>query len=229
MPKVLIVEDDPIMGKMLLQHLEREHYTVEFVDNAESALAILAVADFDLIVVDWGLPGRSGIDVIDTYRSAGGKSPILMLTAKNAIEEKEKGFSSGSDDYLTKPFHPKELTVRLRALLRRTTDGRQDILRLGSLSLDPSTRKVMACQCEIDLPPIEFRLLEFLMRSPGTVFSLQALMNRVWTSDATCSEDSVRMCVARLRSKLRGIEGGPNVETVHGSGYCLELKQSKLV
>lgn len=227
MPKVLIVEDDPIFAKMLVEHLERELYTVECADNGNRALDILFVTDFDLIIMDWTLPGRSGVEVIGEYRAAGGKAPVLMLTAKDAIDDKVQGFFIGSDDYLTKPFHPKELTMRLRALLRRTTESRRDILQLGELTLDPIARTTMANDRSIDLPPIEFRLLEFLMRSPGTVFSPNALMNRVWTSDAACSEDSVRMCIARLRGKLSKVEGCPKIETVHGAGYRLSLKSSK--
>jgi DNA-binding response OmpR family regulator len=221
-PKVLIAEDDPILAKMLQEWLVKEKYVVELASDGARAMDILFVGDFDAIIMDWDLPSKSGIEVITSYRASGGKAPVLMLTAKDQIQEKEIGFSAGSDDYLTKPFHPKEFELRLKALLRRSNAERSDTLGLGALSLDPAARRVTVGGQAIDLMPIEFRLLEFFLRHAGSVFSVEALMERVWTTDESCSVDSVRMCIARLRAHLKKHAGCPAITTVHGFGYRIE-------
>src|SRR5262249_12446052 len=135
--RILIVEDDPIFAGIVAQRLERELYSVEVVDNGDDAAELLQVSDFDLIILDWELPGKSGIDVLRGYRNQGRVSPVLILTGRDTIIDKDVGFSAGSDDYLTKPFDPHELFLRVKALLRRTSPLRSDQLIVDNVRLDP--------------------------------------------------------------------------------------------
>lgn len=220
MPKILLVDDDCPLVEMMTEWLCDEGYTVEASDNGVTALSLMKSFYFDVIVLDWDLPGLTGPHICKSYRDWGGRTPVLMLTGKGAIEEKEKGFLSGSDDYLTKPFHPKELSLRIRALLGRTVSIDKRIARCGSLVLDLDKASIFAGDVDLKLSATEFALLEFLIRHPEQVFSADALISRVWKSDAEVSDKAVRVCVSRLREKLDKHDC-PNIVTVSGFGYKL--------
>jgi DNA-binding response OmpR family regulator len=219
MSKILLVEDDIDLAGMVEQNLSREHSTVEVVHTGDAALDVLAVSDYDLLILDWELPGRSGIEICKWYREHGGQSPVLMLTGKSSIAEKETGLDSGADDYLTKPFSMRELAARARAALRRTTTLASNELTHGAYKLDPFKFTLERNGKRIALQPREFALLEFLMRHPGEVFSPEALLERIWRSDTEAGLDALRACVKRLRKKLDDAE---IIETVHGMGYRLK-------
>ena len=224
MSKVLLVEDEADLASQIKLSLTREHYTVEVVDNGEAALDMLRVYQYDVIVLDWGLPGMTGLEVMRKFREKGGKTPILMLTARSSIDDRAEGLDSGADDYLPKPFHAKELNARLRALIRRASQATTTVLHIGTLVLDPVARKVEKEGVELKLEPKEFNLLEFMMRNANTVFSAEALIDRVWESETLVSTDAIRTYIKGIRKKV-DTDGEPSIiATVHGVGYRLDTK-----
>lgn len=156
-----------------------------------------------------------------TFRQHGGETPILMLTANRTIDDKEFGFEAGADDYLTKPFHFKELSLRVKAMLKRGSGQQGNILTSGNISLFLDEHRVVNDGIEIMLLPKEFALLEFFLRHPGQVFSAEALIQRVWSSTSDSSPDTIRSYITRLRSKLSSSNEDPIIVTVHGVGYKL--------
>lgn len=228
MAKILLVEDDPIVANSVKEWLEHERHLVELVKSGLDAMELLLSFDFELIVLDWNLPKLSGLDVCKQYRSARGKSPVLMLTGKVAIGEKEEAFDCGADDYLTKPFHPRELLARVKALLRRPVEIYESVLEFGNVTLDPTSRCVRVDKHAVNLAPREFALLEFLMRHPNQVFSDDALVNRVWGSFSEVSPDNVvRKTVKRVREKLSVNGGATLIKTVYGVGYQLAAPENE--
>lgn len=223
MAKVLIVEDDVSLGKMIRDWLVMDHHKVEIVTDGAEAQNMLKVYEYDILILDWELPNVTGIEILKEFRSRGGTTPILVLTGKGTINDKEEGFDAGADDYLTKPFHGKELTARLRALLRRPEGYVGDLLKFAHLTLDHQNYQVTKAGEEIRLLPKEFALLEFFMRNPNRVFAAEALLNRVWVTESEATVDALTTCIKRLRKKI-DVEGQQSViRTIHGVGYRLEV------
>jgi DNA-binding response OmpR family regulator len=222
MAKILVVEDDQNLSALIRNLLNVERHVVEVATNGDDAVGMLKVFKYDLVVLDWMLPGKNGNAVCQEYRSRGGATPILMLTAKSSIEEKEAGLDSGADDYLTKPFDPRELMARIRALLRRPQAVSSKELTIADLALDTKACKVFKGGQELKLLPKEFSLLELFMRYPNQVFSPDALLERVWTSDSSASFDTVRTYIKTLRKKIDTPNNASIIRTVHGVGYCLD-------
>ena len=224
MAKILLVEDDKALCGTVQKWLTHEHHLVEAVDNGEQALENLKFYKYDLVVLDVNLPKMSGLDVCKQFRQSGGVTAILMLTGRDAIDDKEKGLDSGADDYLTKPFHLKELSARVRALLRRPASMTGDVLRSGGLSLETATYRVLRDGEEIQLSQQEFSLLEFLMRNSNQVFSPEALLDRVWKSSSDVSPQAIRTHVKMLRKKIDK-EGEPSfIKNIHGVGYRFDSR-----
>src|SRR5581483_10333984 len=171
MVKILVVEDDAELAPVVRDWLSFEHYTVELVDNGSEAKDRLQLFAYDLVILDWELPDMSGMDILRGFRAGGGMTPVLVLTGKRSIDNKVEGFDSGADDYLTKPFHGKELVARVKALLKRPAIQLPTNLKYGELELDPNNFVVRRNGDEIRLVPKEFALLEFLMRNPKKLFS----------------------------------------------------------
>ncbi len=219
MSKILVVEDEKNIADTISDMLSFEGHVVEIVDNGGDALQLLKISEFELIVLDWGLPGKSGLEVLSLYRAAGGNAPVLMLTAKRQVEERECGLDSGADDYLTKPFHMRELAARVRALLRRPAALMDNVLQAGYLRLDRGTHSLTREGHPVRLLPREFDLLEFFMRHPNQIFSLNSLLNHIWRSDTDASPAAVRQCIKRLRKKIDVQDGQSLIESVHGVGY----------
>jgi DNA-binding response OmpR family regulator len=223
MSKILVVEDDKDLSKLISSLLHAERHTVETALDGSDAIEMLKMFRYDLIVLDWMLPGMTGTAILQDYRARGGAVPVLMLTAKSSIEEKETGLDAGADDYLTKPFDARELLARVRALLRRPQAVSLKEMHIGNLALDTKSARVYKDGLEIKLLPKEFNLLELFMRYPDQVFSSEALLERVWSADSSASFDTVRTYIKTLRRKI----DNPNAEasvirTVHGVGYCLD-------
>ncbi len=221
MAKVLVVEDDRAVLSNVKQWLEQDNYLVETAMDGDTASALLRSYSYDVIVLDWDLPKLSGLEVLLSYRQSGGMTPVLMLTGKSQMAEKETGLDSGADDYLTKPFQLRELTARLRSLLRRAARTADNVLKCGEMVLEPRTRRVTCGEREIHLLPKEFALLEFLMRHPDESFSGEALLNRVWTSESSASLNTVKSFVYLLRKKLAAVGKADLLQTVPGEGYKL--------
>lgn len=219
MAKILFVDDDRDLLQVVRDSLRFEHHLVETTTNARDTSDLLAVSEFDLIILDLGLPDGSGLEILRELRSRGCNTPVLILTGRNAIEEKTEGLDLGADDYLTKPFHMKELASRVRALIRRSAGQTSNILKASCLVLDAAAFRVTKLGQEIKLAPIEFSLLEFLMRHPNRAFSSEYLLNRVWASPAEVGLETVRTCVKRLRKKLGTYKDQQIVDTIHSLGY----------
>jgi DNA-binding response OmpR family regulator len=221
MAKILVVEDDRLLSQLMRQFLTKEGHTVEAMHDGSDAMSILESNAFDVVVLDWELPGMLGIDILNRFRSLGNATPVLMLTRKASVDDKETGFDKGADDYLPKPFDMRELGMRVRALLRRPAQFTGQWLQVGMLRLDPAARVVVRGDEEIKLLPKEFALLEFFMRHPGQVFTAQALLNSVWKSDSEASEEAVSICIRRLRKKIDADGAESVIRTLHGQGYKL--------
>lgn len=222
MAKVLLVEDEIMLGESIADWLKADGHAVDFLQNGRDAEQQLRHTPYDLIILDWGLPEVTGIEICRELRLKGTTTPILMLTGRREIAEKETGLDAGADDYLTKPFHPREFSARVRALLRRVPAVTFDRLEVGNLVLEHDSRKVTRDGELIHLQPLEFALLEFFMRHPGEVFSVEALLARVWASDAEPLPDNVRTSISKLRSKIDSTGEQSRLKSVYGVGYKFE-------
>jgi DNA-binding response OmpR family regulator len=222
MAKILLVEDDVDLAKTVEEWLNFEHHTIEAVFNGTDAIERLKMCAYDAIILDWNLPDISGLDICQRFRNQLGVTPIIMLTAKSAISDRETGLDAGADDYLTKPFAMKELSARLRALLRRPHAILTSVLKAKDVELDAAKHMVMRSGKSIDLLPKEFALLEFLMRHPDHVFSGDELLRRVWHADSDATAEAIRTCLKRLRKKLGETEDNSIIETIYGVGYKLK-------
>lgn len=221
MAKILLVEDDKKLADTVQMLLELENHKVEMAYDGGEAEDRLAAFDYDLLILDWDLPVRSGVEICRNFRSKGRLTPVLMLTGKQAIQEKEQGFDAGADDYLTKPYHPRELAARVRALLRRPQVYSGDKLSWRDIEVDMTSRKVTRGGEEIALQPMEFTLLTFFMKHPNQVFGADALLKRCWDDSADVSSDSIYTCIRRVRKKVDRDGMGSVIRTVHGVGYSL--------
>ena len=228
--RILIVEDEEPLTLLLRYNLEAEGYEVEAVARGDDADNRLKERLPDLVMLDWMLPGLSGIELCRRLRSRPETKnlPIIMLTARGDESERVRGLATGADDYIVKPFSVPELIARVRALLRRASPERlAEVLALGDIELDRERKRVARGGREISLGPTEFRLLEFLMERPGRVFSREQLLDGVWGNDVYIDERTVDVHVGRLRKALiRGDESDP-IRTVRGSGYSLDEKFGK--
>ena len=224
-PRILVVEDEASLAYLLVYNLEAEGYQVEHVDNGDEAELRLAEAPPDLLILDWMLPGVSGLEICRRLRARahGRDLPVIMLTARGEESERVRGLSFGADDYVVKPFSTPELMARVRALLRRARPERVAAkLLIGDLDLDRETRRVRRGGREIHLGPTEYRLLEYFMEKPGRVFTRAQLLDSVWGMSAEIDERTVDVHVGRLRKALiRGREKDP-IRTVRGAGYSFD-------
>jgi two-component system phosphate regulon response regulator PhoB len=220
--KILIVEDEEPLTLLLRYNLEAEGYDVDAVGRGDEAETRLRERMPDLVLLDWMLPGLSGIELCRRLRARPEtqRLPVIMLTARGEESERIRGLATGADDYVSKPFSVPELLARIRALLRRAKPEHiAMLLRFGDLELDRETRRVHRAGREIHLGPTEFRLLEFLMTSPGRVFTREQLLDGVWGHDVYIDERTVDVHVGRLRKAInRGREPDP-IRTVRGAGY----------
>lgn len=223
MSKILVVEDDRDLAMALEDRLVREHYSVEVVHDGEEALTRLQCSDYDAVVLDWNLPKTSGIDILRELRKGGRLTPVLLLTARGDVQDKEQGLDSGADDYLTKPFEPREFSARVRSILRRNTQQTSNEVKAGPFVLDPVKFIAAKNGQELRLQPKEFALLELFMRHPNEVFSHDALLTRIWASDSDTSPDTVRVYVGTLRSKIDGDSEPSFIETVFRRGYRFKI------
>ncbi|MCG8558628.1 MAG: phosphate regulon transcriptional regulator PhoB [Hyphomicrobiales bacterium] len=222
--KVLVVEDEEPLALLLRYNLEADGFRVQVANDGEEAKVAIDEETPDLIVLDWMLPGVSGLELCRRLRS--GKAtrniPIIMLTARGEETDRVRGLATGADDYVVKPFSVPELMARVRAILRRASPERiANVLMVGDITLDRDAHRVTRNGRELRLGPTEFRLLEFLMQSPGRVFSRAQLLDGVWGRDIYVDERTVDVHIGRLRKAInRGREKDP-IRTVRGAGYAI--------
>jgi two-component system, OmpR family, response regulator MprA len=219
-PRVLVVEDDADIAGVLRRSLDKEGYDVRVAGDGEAALDQAGVFEPDAVVLDLGLPKLDGVEVCRRLRN-GGDVPILILTARDAVDSRVEGLDSGADDYLVKPFEREELLARLRALLRRRPPRGSAYVVVGDLRLNPDTREVFRGERDLELTAREFELLEHLMRNQRIVVSRQALLDEVWGYHPFAETNTVDVFISNLRRKLE--QGGePRVlHTIRGAGYVL--------
>ena len=222
--RVLVVEDEPQIQELIAVNLEHSGYRVVRTSSAEQADAAIRAELPDVVVLDWMLPGESGLALARRLRATERtrELPILMLTARAMEQDKLSGLEAGADDYLTKPFSPKELAARIKAVLRRRAPHRSaDSVEVQGLRLDPATRRVSAGERRLELSPAEFRLLHFLLTHPGRVYSRAQLLDQVWGDHVYIEERTVDVHIRRLRKALEPSGHDRLIDTVRGAGYAL--------
>ncbi|MBS1952631.1 MAG: response regulator transcription factor [Cyanobacteria bacterium SZAS-4] len=226
MPKTLLVDDDVNLTKVLIDWLKHEHHTVDCAHTVKDGRNFLTSFSYDLVILDWSLPDGSGVDLCTQQRKEGLLTPVLILTGKDQIDDKITGLDSGADDYLTKPFDFRELSARLRTLLRRSALVGENIITVGPLKLDILAHEIKMSDELLKLAPIDYSLLEFFMRSPGKVFTTDELLNGVWNSEEGAGAESVRSAVKRLR-KIIGDNDSISLDNVFGVGYKLRCASAE--
>lgn len=215
---MLVAEDDPGLRSVLERGLRRHGYAVDAVEDGESALRHLAAYDYEAAVVDWRMPGVTGLDVVRDLRRRGGTVPVLLLTARDATGDRVAGLDAGADDYLVKPFEFAELLARLRALQRRPAAVLHPVLEVGDLVFDPATRRVHQGDRELALTARELAILELLLRRHPAAVTRRSIALQVWDDEADAvGSNTIDVHLTRLRGKLAG--GSTRIETVRGFGY----------
>ncbi len=216
--RLLLLEDDDALREVLGRGLAEAGYVVDAVADADSAEAHLAVYEYGVAIVDWRLPGRSGLEVVERARRSGSNTPFLMLTARDAPEDRVRGLDGGADDYLVKPFDYGELLARVRALLRRPLGERAPLLRCGSLELDPASQEVRCSGALVEVTPRERAILELLVRRSPSVVTRRSIALHAWPEEADAvGSNTIEVHIARIRAKLK--DAGASIETVRGAGY----------
>lgn len=221
--KVLLMEDEPDLNQSLVKLLKTQSYSVDSAFDGEEGLAYLAVADYDVIILDVMMPKLDGFAVVERLRRSGSKTPVLMLTAKDALEDKIKGLDLGADDYLVKPFEFAELLARLRAMLRR--DNREVLtnrITFGQVSLDLAGRQVIKGDQLIDLTAKEYEILEFLARNANVVMSRETIREHVWDYDYEGDSNVIDVLIKNIRRKLGETSTQSIIQTKRGQGYVVQ-------
>ena len=227
MAKILLVEDNLEQATLLSSFLTGEHHVVDVVHSGEDAIHLIGFQSYDLLILDWELPGLSGAEVCENYRTSGGQAAVLMLTGRSDVPSKAIGLDSGADDYLTKPYDFRELAARVRSLLRRPAGLIHNALSADGVQLEVETRTAKIGADSVELTPRECAILEFLIRHANRPYASKALLNAVWPLESAMSEDTVRSCMRHLRTKLATAGGESIIKTVQGLGYVVEKRRQE--
>lgn len=223
MAKILIVEDDAALAELVQQALTQNRFAADVAADGKEGLLQVKSLTYDLVILDWELPNVSGIEILKEMRASGMHTPVLMLTGRKTMPDKEMGFNTGADDYVAKPCNVKEVVLRVQALLRRPKQVKESTVTLGPFYLDPESFTLKKNDTIINLTPAEFGLLEFFLRHPDEYFTVEALLQRIWQTDTKSTGDAIKACISRLRKKIDE-PGSPSfVQNVYGVGYKFAL------
>ncbi len=221
--RILLAEDEKELNDLVRKTLEDEGYAVDSVFDGDSALEYLSSTPYDIALLDIMMPGRDGIAVLREYRKSGGKAPILILTARDAVEDRVVGLDAGADDYLVKPFMFPELLARIRVLLRRnTTSASSSVLECGDLVMDTSSHAVRRRGRKIDLSAKEYSILEYMMRNQGAVLGRESFRSHIWSWDYDGESNVIDVYIRYLRKKIDDGESVKLIHTIRGAGYMLK-------
>ncbi len=219
--RVLVVEDDPDLGEILRAGLVEEGYAVDLETRAVDGLWRATTIEYDAVVLDVMLPDGSGVELLRSMRARGREAPVLVLTARDALEDRVDGLDAGADDYVVKPFAWEELLARLRVMVRRGVRGGAPVIRHAELTLDPARREVRLGGDVVELTPKEFEIVHVLAREPGRVFSRSELAERIYDDEHDASSNVLDVLLSRIRRKLAQHDGSAWIRTVRGVGYAL--------
>lgn len=224
--RILVVEDEPELADAVVELLRDESYAVDHSADGEAASELMEVNSYDCVLLDWTLPGRSGMDLLADWREAGDDTPVLMLTGRSSIEDRVSGLDTGADDYLTKPFSLVELLARVRSLIRRRPKKLHATLRAGDIEMDRAGHCATVSNAPVDLSPKEFALLEYLLNRVDEVVTRTDLIEHVWDDSFDSFSNLVDVTIYKLRKKIDGGRDGKLLHTVKGVGYVLKDTRS---
>lgn len=223
---VLFVEDEGKIANFVRAGLKEQGFVVDYCDNGDDGYLRALDNIYDAIILDIMLPGLDGLSILKQLRQKGRNAPVILLTARNELDDRLVGLNLGADDYIAKPFFVEELAARIHAVVRRSVGESQNLLSVGSLKLDRIMREVTCNQQAIELTSREFNLLEYLMRSPGRVFTRTQILEHVWGYDFNPNTNVVDVCIQRIRKKIDPIDQAGWIESIRGVGYRFRKLQS---
>lgn len=220
--RLLLAEDEKALAKALKAILERSNYSVDAVYDGEAALEYMAAGNYDGIILDIMMPKKDGLTVLKEIRKKGSKIPVLLLTAKGEVDDKVEGLDAGANDYLTKPFHAKELLARLRAMTRVQMESEDSRLKAGNVTLDRATFELTTPKGSIRLANKEYQMMEFLMSNPGHLISSERFFEKIWGYDSEAELNVVWVYLSNLRKKLSSLDADIQIRATRNAGYSLE-------
>lgn len=216
---ILFVEDEAKIANFVCAGLKEQGFVVDYCDNGDEGYTRALDNEYDALVLDIMVPGKDGLSILKNLRRKGHNVPIVLLTARNELDDRLEGLNLGADDYIAKPFFVEELIARIHAVVRRSAGDRQNLVCVGPFKLDRITREVTCDRHIVELTSREFNLLEYLMRSPGRVFTRTQILEHIWGYDFNPSTNVVDVCVQRMRKKIDAIGGAGWIESIRGVGY----------
>ncbi|AFZ19003.1 response regulator transcription factor [Allocoleopsis franciscana] len=223
---ILFVEDEAKIANFVRSGLKEQGFVVDYCDNGDEGYTRALDNEYDALVLDIMVPGKDGLSILKNLRRKGQNVPVILLTARNELDDRIEGLNLGADDYLAKPFFVEELVARIHAVVRRTAGDHQNLVRVGPIKLDRITREVTCNQHIVELTTREFNLLEYLMRSPGRVFTRTQILEHIWGYDFNPNTNVVDVCVQRIRKKIDSIGGSGWIESIRGVGYRFRQSES---
>lgn len=223
---ILFVEDEAKIANFVRSGLKEQGFVVDYCDNGNEGYDRAVENQYDAIVLDIMIPGKDGLSILKHLRRQGKNVPVILLTARNELDDRLEGLNLGADDYLAKPFFVEELVARIHAVIRRSAGERQNLVSVGPIKLDRITREVTCNQHVVELTTREFNLLEYLMRSPGRVFTRTQILEHIWGYDFNPNTNVVDVCVQRIRKKIDSIGGAGWIESIRGVGYRFRASES---
>ncbi|MEA5623226.1 response regulator transcription factor [Nostoc sp. UHCC 0251] len=223
---VLFVEDEAKIANFVRAGLKEQGFVVDYCDNGDEGYLRALDNEYDAIILDIMVPGKDGLSILKQLRREGRNTPVILLTARNELDDRLEGLNLGADDYIAKPFFVEELAARIHAVVRRSLGDRQNLLTVGPIKLDRITREVTCNQRAIELTSREFNLLEYLMRSPGRVFTRTQILEHIWGYDFNPNTNVVDVCIQRIRKKIDPIDEASWIESIRGVGYRFRKPES---